>query len=101
MTQQPTNEQQAVKAYKDIRPDYEYDDSIFNAEPERIRLVKEILNTKLSATDRTIFILYCDCQSYRKLGKRFGMSHMTCRRECIRIKKIILEEYHKLCSTSI
>ena len=56
---------------------------------------EEIINTKLSTVDKTIILLYVDCQSYRKLGKRLGVSHMTIRRECQRIKKIILAEFNK------
>ena len=56
--------------------------------------VKKIIDQKLSLADKTIILLYVDCQSYRKLGARLGVSHMTLRREVMRIKKIILEEYN-------
>ena len=55
--------------------------------------VKKIIDTKLSLADKTIILLYVDCQSYRKLGARLGVSHMTLRREVQRIKNIILKEY--------
>jgi hypothetical protein len=45
--------------------------------------------------DKTLILLYTDCQSYRKLGHRLGLSHMTCRKEIMRIKSIILKEYNK------
>jgi hypothetical protein len=45
--------------------------------------------------DKTLILLYTDCQSYRKLGHRLGLSHMTCRKEVIRIKNIILKEYER------
>ena len=60
----------------------------------RVARLKEIIDTKLSQVDKTIILLYADCQSYRKLGKNMRLSHMTIRREVIRIKKIILEEYN-------
>lgn len=85
-----------IKDYKEIKEDYRYDSDIFNMEDERVSAVKEIINTRLSLVDKTIILLYIDCQSYRKLGKRFKLSHMTCRREVLRIKKIILEEYNKM-----
>ena len=64
-----------------------------NDEPERSNAVKEIISTKLSKVDKTIILLYVDCQSYRELGKRFGVSHTTIRKEVQRIKNIILKEY--------
>lgn len=87
----------AVKDYKVIKEEYKWDSSIFNQDEERVSKLKEIINTKLSVVDKTIILLYVDCQSYRKLGKRFGLSHMTIRREVLRIKKIILEEYSNVC----
>ena len=64
-----------------------------NEEDERLTKVKKIIDNKLSLADKTIILLYVDCQSYRKLGKRLGVSHMTIRREVQRIKNIILKEY--------
>lgn len=84
-----------IKDYKEIKEDYRFDSDIFNMEDERVSAIKEIINTKLSVVDKTIILLYIDCQSYRKLGKRFKLSHMTCRREVLRIKRIILDEYNK------
>lgn len=86
---------QIVREYKEIREDYKYSEDIMNPEDERVHRIKEIINTKLSIVDKTLILLYTDCQSYRKLGKRLGLSHMTCRKEIIRIKKIILQEYER------
>ena len=55
--------------------------------------MKKIIDQILSLADKTIILLYVDCQSYRKLGARLGVSHMTLRREVQRIKNIILKEY--------
>ena len=85
-----------VEEYRAFKDDYAYDPSIFNPEPERIRRVKEIINTRLSVSDRTLILLYAEYRSYRKLGERLRMSHMTCRREILRIRKIILNEYGRL-----
>mgnify|MGYP003410144972 CR=1 FL=1 len=81
-----------VRNYAEIREDYTYNPSIMNEEEERVREVKRIINTKLSVVDKTIILLYVDCQSYRKLGKRLGLSHMTCRKEVKRIIKLIKDE---------
>lgn len=87
-------EREIVRDYREIKEEYAWHPDIFTKDDERVAKVKEIINTKLSVIDKTIIVLYADCQSYRKLGKRLGVSHMTIRRECQRIKKIILEEFH-------
>ena len=85
-----------IRDFKDIKEDYVFDPDIMNMEDERAHKVKEIINTKLSLVDKTLMLLYVDCLSYRKLGQRLGLSHMTCRKEIIRIKNIILTEYQKM-----
>ena len=82
--------------YRKIRQDYAWNPDVMNEEDERSSRVKEIIDTKLSLADKTIILLYVDCQSYRKLGKRLGVSHMTIRRDVQRIKLIILKEYGKM-----
>lgn len=82
-----------IREYKDIKEDYKFNPDIMSQEDERVARIKEIINTRLSIVDKTLILLYTDCQSYRKLGQRLGLSHMTCRKEIIRIKKIILKEY--------
>lgn len=84
-----------VERYRSIKVDYAFDADIMSAEDERTARLKEIINTKLSLVDKTIILLYIDCQSYRKLGKMMHLSHMSARKEVIRIKKIILAEYNK------
>ena len=87
-------EREVVSEFRKIRQDYTYNPDIMNEEDERLTRVKKIIDQKLSLADKTIILLYVDCQSYRKLGARLGVSHMTLRREVQRIKKIILEEYN-------
>lgn len=86
-----TNE--VVAEFRKIKEEYSYNPDIMNEDDPRISRVKEIIDQKLSLADKTIIILYVDCQSYRKLGARLGVSHMTIRREVQRIKNIILKEY--------
>ena len=85
-----------IRDFKEIKEDYKFSDDIMCNEDERIHRIKEIINTKLSIVDKTLILLYTDCQSYRKLGQRLGLSHMTCRKEIMRIKAIILKEYGKM-----
>ena len=87
-------EREVVSEFRKIRQDYTYNPDIMNKEDERLTRVKKIIDQKLSLADKTIILLYVDCQSYRKLGARLGVSHMTLRREVQRIIKIILEEYN-------
>ena len=89
-------EREVVSEFRKIRQDYTYNPDIMNEEDERLTRVKKIIDTKLSLVDKTIILLYADCQSYRKLGAKMHLSHMTMRREVIRIKNIILKEYENL-----
>lgn len=87
-------ENEVVKEFRQIKQEYAYDPDIMSLDDPRVARLKEIIDTKLSQVDKTIILLYCDCLSYRKLGNKMHLSHMTIRREVIRIKKIILEEYN-------
>ena len=87
-------ENEVVKEYRQIKEDYKFNPDIMCPDDPRVARLKEIIDTKLSQVDKTIILLYCDCQSLRKLGKMMHLSHMTIRREVNRIKKIILEEYN-------
>ena len=86
-------ENEVVKEYRQIKEDYKFNPDIMCPDDPRVAKIKEIIDTKLSQVDKTIILLYADCQSYRKLGRKMNLSHMTVRREVIRIKKLILEEY--------
>ena len=86
---------EVVKEYRAIKEEYAFDPSIFNQGDPKVERLKEIIDTKLSQADKTILLLYVDCQSFRKLGKKLNLSHMTCRREVLRIRNIVLEEYNK------
>ena len=85
-----------IRDFRDIKEDYVFDQDIMNMEDERVHKIKEIINTRLSLVDKTLILLYVDCQSFRKLGERLGLSHMTCRKEIVRIKNIILKEYERI-----
>ena len=88
------NENEVVKEFRQIKQEYAYNPDIMSPDDPRVARIKEIIDTKLSQVDKTIILLYVDCQSYRQLGKKLNLSHMTLRREVIRIKQIILEEYN-------
>ena len=92
------NERERAEArnYKSIHEDYRWDGSIFSTEPDKVARVKYIIDNILPEVDRILILLYVDCQSLRKLGKRLGLSHQTCAKEIRRIRASILEEYAKL-----
>ena len=79
-----------------MRKDYTLDHSIFRTEDERTHAIKEIVLERLDEADRIIILLYADCQSYRKLGARLGMSHTLAASEIKRIKNKIIELYEHL-----
>lgn len=86
----------AFRDFKDIEADYAFDPSIFTTEQDRVAALKYIIDNKLSRVDKTMILIYADCQSFRKMGKRLGFSHTTMRGEINRIKKIIMDEYSKM-----
>ena len=86
----------AFRDFKDIEADYAFDPSIFTQDGDRVAAIKYIIDHKLSRVDKTLILIYADCLSFRKMGKRLGFSHTTLRVEVTRIKRIILEEYAKM-----
>ena len=86
----------AFRDFKDIEAEYRHDGTIFADDEARVDALKYIIDNKLSRVDKTLIILYADCQSFRKLGARLGFSHTTMRMEITRIKQIILDEYEKM-----
>jgi len=86
---------EVVAEYRQIKAEYAFDPGIFNPDDPKVARLKEIIDTKLSQADKTILLLYVDCQSYRKLGKKLNLSHMTVRREVLRIRKIVLNEFNE------
>ena len=89
-------ENRIVSKFRLIKQDYAFNPDVMSEDDPKVARLKRIIDTKLSQVDKTIILLYCDCQSYRKLGKMMHLSHMTIRREVIRIKNIILEEYNNV-----
>ena len=86
---------EVIAEFRKIKQEYTYNPDIMNEEDERLTRIKKIIDNKLSLADKTIILLYVDYQSYRELGARLGVSHMTLRREVQRIKNIILKEYER------
>lgn len=96
MSKKQGKPENAFRDYKDIEADYRFDPSIFTADGEKVAAIKYIIDNKLSRVDKTLILIYADCLSFRKMGKRLGFSHTTMRGEVTRIKGIILDEYNKM-----
>lgn len=90
------DEKEIIRSYKEISQDYTWDPSIFSMEDERVAAVKRIIQQRLTQVERTIILLYTDCQSYRKLGARLGISKETCRQLVLKVRDKILYEYEHL-----
>ena len=88
-----SNLHKANERLKEIRPDYQWDPSPFIDCDDRADAVRCIIDTRLSLADRTIILLYIDCHNYHELGRLLGFSHMTARKEVLRIKRRILDIY--------
>ena len=89
------NTSEIIHEYRATKDEYVFKPDIFDEDPEKVRTIKRIITQRLSQTDRTLIVLYADCQSYRKLGKVLGVSHMTARKEVLRIRAAVLAEYEK------
>ena len=83
----------ASERLKAIRPDYAWDPSVFADGDRRADAVRCIIETRLSTVDRTIILLYIDCQSYRELGRLLGFSQTTAFKEVKRVRQRILDIY--------
>lgn len=91
------NVTEVVRDYKTIREDYAFNGNPFAlSEPERSTRLKWIIQNKLSQVDQTLLLMYVDCLSLRKLGRRLGISHTLLAKEINRIKAHVLEEYAKI-----
>lgn len=75
---------------QNLLEDYAYNDDIMNDEDERVLNIKYALS-KLSDSDRIIFLLQTDIQSQRKVGEILGISHSTVGKVYNSIKAKIIE----------
>ena len=83
----------AAERLQQIRPDYTWDEDVFQEGDPRADAVRCIIERRLSTVDRTIILLYIDCQSYRQLGRLLGFSQTTAFKEVKRVKQRILDIY--------
>lgn len=62
---------------------------------DELMLMKKIVRS-LPVADMVIILSYAEYRSYRKLGAMFGISYGTVRKEVLKIRKKITEEYERL-----
>ena len=79
------------RTYREIRRDFAFNSDPFCEDDAKVRRVKWVVENRLTQADRTIILLYAEIGSYRKLGRRLGLSHTTVKNEVHRIRKIIQE----------
>lgn len=90
------NEQAAaiVRQYKKIKNEYAFNPSILDTDDDNVRTIKRVMEKQLTEVERTIFILYLELNSYRKLGAALGCSHQTIKNEVKKIKDKIIKYVH-------
>jgi len=90
-----SNLHEASERLRQIRPDYAWDEDILAADDTRVDAVKCVIDRQLTTADRTIILLYIDCQSYRELGRLLGFSQTTAWKEVRRIRSFILKQINR------
>lgn len=90
-----SNDAKGERSFLDILKDYQSDVELMMAEDPRVALLMKILNEDLSREDRTIILLYLEHQSYRKVGAKLCVSHMTARSEVLRVVADIRAKYEQ------
>lgn len=91
-----------VRDFREIAPDYApAPDPMMADEDDRVRRVKVIVQNKLEPWERNIILLYADCGSLRKLGKRLDLSHSSVRRVVDEIKSKIMACYYEMVAAEI
>ena len=94
MSSTNTKQEQPLPDWMPYKEDFEFHDDIWDSDDERIRLLKWIIDNKLSIGEKEIFLLYTHNNSnYHKTAKILGCSVTTARNKIIQIRKKILRFY--------
>lgn len=72
--------------YAKIRQELLSDEGIFSDEELRTRIARRVILT-LTQAEQTIFLLYADCGSSRKVARILNIPRTTMQREINRIKR--------------
>lgn len=82
-----------AEEFKRMRAEYLNRDE--QGDDDELMLMKKIVRS-LPVADMVIILSYAEYRSYRKLGAMFGISYVTVRKEVLKIRKKITEEYERL-----
>lgn len=82
-----------AEEFKRMRAEYLNRDE--QGDDDELMLMKKIVRS-LPVADMVIILSYAEYRSYRKLGAMFGISYGTVRKEVLKIRKKITEEYERL-----
>jgi len=94
LTNLSTNINQPLPSWQPYPEDFQFNDSIWDEDSDRIRMLKWIIDNKLSIGEKEIFLLYVHNNSnYHKTAKILGCSVTTARNRIIQIRKKILSFY--------
>lgn len=72
--------------YAKIRQELLHDEGMFSDEAQRTRIARRVILT-LTQAEQTIFLLYADCGSSRKVARMLNIPRTTMQREINRIKR--------------
>jgi len=90
-----------VRDFRELLPDYAPNpDALLDEEDDRVRRLKTVIS-HLDDWKRNVIVLYADCGSLRKLGKRLDLSHSSTRRVVEEIRQEILDAYYEMVAEEI
>ena len=79
-----------------VLADYRFDGDVFNADDERVRRIKFVMDKYLTEADRRIMIYYAECGSIRDTAARMGVSRATMGNTIQRIRKEICTHLERI-----
>lgn len=78
-----------VAEWRRIRAEYTLKQDMMSQDDTTMALLSAV--SGLPLPEKTLMLMYADIRSYRKMGRMLGLSHMTVRREIMRIRRMIME----------
>lgn len=88
--------EEAVRLYKQIRPDYEYVPRAIEGESNRAQLLKWVCSNRLETGEKALVYLYAELGSITDLAQMLRVGRSTLGDELLRIKRKIKDEMAKL-----
>ena len=76
--------------------EYDLSSNIFSKDSLKVSLVKQIIRTKLTPTERNILLVYAELQRVRKVKAVLGSKITLTTGMVTRIRKKVKQEYEKI-----